>query len=518
MRNASLTGILPKGLHGFHERVARAAAAEGRQRSIMLRDRELPVRDPPDRTVRPAENTPRRYRRLARWTIVTDGSSVVAAILLTRLIRDGLDHIGTGFTMASILAPLAWLGLLGAFQLYSISSLSPVEEFRRLVEATITALAIGFLLPIAQRHTAPTTGLWQAITVGEVLLFLLISRKLWHRYRWRLHARGELLFRTLVVGINDEAIKVGDALQSRSSGFLPIGMIETGGLGSRSVTSLPVLGSIIDLSDVIEAHDVECVFVASSAVGPELMKRVATQLRRQNVEIRISANLTQILSSRLSVQPVGELLSLSLKPVRLSGPQAAAKRAFDLFGATFVLVLGSPLWLILAALVKFTSRGPILYRQVRVGQSELPFTAYKFRTMVHGAESMLAELLQRNEASRPLFKIKDDPRITAVGRWLRRFSLDEIPQLLNVVKGDMSLVGPRPALPSEMRDYEDWHHDRFEVPPGMTGLWQVSGRSELGFDDYVRLDLFYIENWSITYDLFILAKTIPTVISRTGAY
>jgi exopolysaccharide biosynthesis polyprenyl glycosylphosphotransferase len=236
------------------------------------------------------------------------------------------------------------------------------------------------------------------------------------------------------------------------------------------------------------------------------------------VEIRISANLTQILSSRLSVQPVGDLLALSLKPVRLSGPQAVAKRIFDLFGSLAVLILGSPLWITIAVMIKATSRGPVLYRQVRVGQNEELFTIYKFRTMVDGAERLLPDLQKHNEADGPLFKMRDDPRVTRVGRWLRKFSLDEVPQLLNVVRGDMSLVGPRPALPVEVLHYEDWHHDRLEVPPGITGLWQVRGRSELGFDDYVRLDLFYIENWSITYDLFILVKTVPSVLLRKGAY
>ncbi len=456
---------------------------------------------------------------------MTDALSVDAAIVLTRLIRNHFEPIGGKFVVALILAPLAWVALLAAFQLYSISRLSPAEEFRRLLEATGTALALGFVLIfMSQRHATDTTSVVvpQAITWGVAFVFLMISRKLWHRYRWRLHARGELLFRTLVVGVNDEAVKLADALHTRSFGFRPIGMVETDGRWSPEVTSAPILGSIDDLSDIIETHDVECVFVASSAVDPELMKRVAKQLRRQNVEIRISANLTQILSSRLSVQPVGDLLALSLKPVRLSGPQAVAKRVFDLVGASLVLVLGSPIWLTLALLVKTTSRGPILYEQPRVGQRigerERLFTTYKFRTMVVGADRMREELLRRNEATGPLFKMKDDPRVTRIGRWLRRFSLDEIPQLLNVLKGDMSLVGPRPALPEEVRNYEDWHHDRFEVPPGITGLWQISGRSELGFDDYVRLDLFYIENWSITYDLFILAKTVPTVLSRKGAY
>ncbi len=485
----------------------------------MLKDHEIDIAH--ERgvvAVRPVEDTARRYRSIARSTVLTDALSVLAAILITRVMRYGLDPVGRKFLAALVLAPVAWVSLLGAFQLYSISRLSPAEEFRRLLEATVTALALGFVLVFMASSRGRGPDLWMALTWAVALAFLMISRKVWHRYRWRLHARGELLFRTLIVGANEEAVKLAEVLQNRSFGFRPIGLVDTDGLWARPPGPVPILGSIDDLSELVETNDAACVFVASSAVDPELMKRVAKQLRRKNVEIRISANLTQILSSRLSVQPVGDLLALSLKPVRLSGPQAIAKRIFDLFGSSMVLLIGAPLWLALAALVKTTSRGPVLYKQVRVGHNGHFFTIYKFRTMVDGADRMQAELQAHNEADGPLFKMREDPRVTRLGRWLRKFSLDEVPQLLNVVRGEMSLVGPRPALPGEVLNYEDWHHDRLEVPPGITGLWQVRGRSELGFDDYVRLDLFYIENWSILYDLFILAKTIPTVLTRKGAF
>ncbi len=493
----------------------------------MLKDHELAVaserdtdaRPERDTDARPEENTACHYRRLARWTVLTDALSVDAAIILTRFMQHGFDPVGRRFVAVLIFAPVAWVALLAAFQLYSISRLSPAEEFRRLLEATVTALALGFVLVfMSSNRPGGPSDLWLALTWVVALAILMISRKLWHRYRWRLRARGDLLFRTLVVGANDEAVKLADVLQNRSFGFRPIGLVETEGVWAPPLAKVPVLGSIDELSYLIETHDAECVFVASSAVGIELMKRVAKQLRRQNVEVRISANLTEILSSRLSVQPVGELLALSLKPVRLSGPQAIAKRVFDLVGSGLVLVLGSPIWLTLAVVVKATSRGPILYRQLRVGHNGHRFTMFKFRTMVDGADAMLAQLLDHNEADGPLFKMRVDPRVTRFGRWLRRFSLDELPQLLNVIRGEMSLVGPRPALPIEVENYEDWHHDRLEVPPGITGLWQVRGRSELGFDDYVRLDLFYIENWSILYDLFILAKTVPSVLLGKGAF
>jgi lipopolysaccharide/colanic/teichoic acid biosynthesis glycosyltransferase len=181
-------------------------------------------------------------------------------------------------------------------------------------------------------------------------------------------------------------------------------------------------------------------------------------------------------------------------------------------------VLLSPFLVGMALAVRFSSPGPVLYPQRRIGQRGRPFTMHKFRTMENGAEAQVEELRLAHGVCDVMFKLPDDPRVTPVGRFLRRFSLDELPQLLNVLRGEMSLVGPRPPLPEEVAMYEDWQFDRLEVRPGVTGLWQVSGRSDLSFDECVRLDLFYIENWSLAYDLYIIAKTIPVLFSRRGAY
>jgi exopolysaccharide biosynthesis polyprenyl glycosylphosphotransferase len=319
------------------------------------------------------------------------------------------------------------------------------------------------------------------------------------------------------VGGNEEAGKIAEVLERPSSGFVPIGLVRSE-FGEAAGNGVPVLGGLDELSRLIEENDIECVFVASSAVHPEQMKTITKYVRRRGVEVRISANLTDILASRLTLQPVGNLLALCLRPVRLTGTQAALKRAFDIVLGGAAVILSLPISVTVAIVIKATSRGPVLYCKERVGRNGRTFTMYKFRTMVHGADLMRQNLVTRNEASGPLFKIRNDPRITRVGRFLRKWSLDELPQFLNVLKGDMSLVGPRPPLPAEVANYEDWHRGRLEVRPGITGLWQVRGRSELGFDDYVRMDLFYIENWSITYDLFIIAKTIPAVLSHRGAY
>jgi exopolysaccharide biosynthesis polyprenyl glycosylphosphotransferase len=260
------------------------------------------------------------------------------------------------------------------------------------------------------------------------------------------------------------------------------------------------------------------VFVASSAVSQDELKPVAKAVRLEGVEVRVTATLPEVLASRLTVQPLGGITALSLRPARLTGSQVVAKFAFDIIVSSVLLLLLSPLLAAVAIGVKLTSPGPVLYRQRRVGLRGRPFTMLKFRTMRRNADREVEQLRDAHGVTDVMFKMKNDPRVTRIGRWLRKFSIDELPQLFNVLRGDMSLVGPRPPLPEEVTRYEDWHFDRLEVPPGITGLWQVSGRSDVAFDDAVRLDIFYIENWSLTYDLYILIKTIPVLILNRGAY
>jgi exopolysaccharide biosynthesis polyprenyl glycosylphosphotransferase len=234
--------------------------------------------------------------------------------------------------------------------------------------------------------------------------------------------------------------------------------------------------------------------------------------------VRVAPKTTELLVTRGEYTPQQGLPLFELRPPVLIGTDWVIKRGFDLTLSTFVLVLGLPLWLVIGLAIKLSSPGPVFYRDRRVGCGEREFAMLKFRTMLEGAHERQAELESQNEADGPLFKIRDDPRITRVGRLLRRFSLDEVPQLLNVLKGEMSIVGPRP-LP--LRDYvqlEDWHRKRYLVLPGLTGLWQVSGRIALPFDDLVRLDFYYLENWSIWLDISIISKTLPAILAGKGAY
>jgi exopolysaccharide biosynthesis polyprenyl glycosylphosphotransferase len=300
-------------------------------------------------------------------------------------------------------------------------------------------------------------------------------------------------------------------------GYQAIGLVRTM-YGPEETDGLTVWGGIERLEEAIATSQAECVFVATSGVTPEELARITKVARDGRAEVRLSSMISDILSTRVAVQPVGNIVTLSLKPAQLTGFQAASKRLLDIGVAAFAVVVTLPITLLIALAVKVTSRGAVFYRQERVGQHGKPFSMLKFRTMVDGADEMLDELQEKNEATGPLFKLRRDPRVTPFGKFLRRFSLDELPQFLNVLRGDMSVVGPRPPIPPEVALYEDWHHGRLEVRPGITGLWQVRGRSQLPFDDYVRLDLYYIENWSLAFDLFILIKTIPAVLSGKGAF
>jgi exopolysaccharide biosynthesis polyprenyl glycosylphosphotransferase len=470
----------------------------------------------------------RRDRILSASIASTDGLSIVAAMLIAYLIRFGLHPMPRDFTLLIALSPIGCVAIFSAFRLYSVQLVSPADEFRRIVAAIGTMIAAVALLGFWSK--VPYSRLWLGTAWGLTIVLCLATRKLWRQTIGQMRSDGRLAYRTLIVGGNDEARNVVEALRSPTLGFRPVGVVTTdphgiqedrqvGGTSPRLICIAPdTIGSVDSLRRVIRELGIDCVFVASTAVAPEHVAKITKATRLEGVEARLSLNLPHILPTRLTIQPLEHLTIVSLKSARLSGGQAAAKRALDVLGATAGLLIMLVPCMCIALAIKITSGSPILFRQVRVGKQGRTFTLLKFRTMVPGAESMLLDLRERNEADGPLFKMGDDPRATSLGRWLRKWSLDELPQFVNVLKGDMSLVGPRPPLPQEVDSYEEWQHGRLEVAPGITGLWQVGGRVKLPFDEGVRRDIFYIENWSLSYDLYILAKTIPAILYRRGAY
>ena len=446
---------------------------------------------------------------------LTDVIAVVAGLALAYEIRFGGRGPDFEFILLVSLAPLLVPVIFGLFRLYEVHHFTAPQEFRRV----LLAVTVAIMMWITVSFWAVTllSRLWITLSWFLSLAIVLAERRLWRSSVRRARAEGRFTFRTLVIGANEEAERLAHLMRSERLGFRPLGYVATG-LTAALADSLPVVGDIGNLRELVRGTGADCLFVASSSVGFEDMRLVSQAARLEHVEVHLTANLPEVLTTRLAIQPLRGGMSLTLRPMQLLGARAVVKRMFDVVLASIGLLVTAPVWLAVALAIKLTSRGPVLYRQERVGQKGRLFTIYKFRTMVAGADQMLDNLRSLNEASGPLFKLRRDPRVTRVGRWLRRHSLDEVPQLLNVLKGDMTLVGPRPPLPSEVQAYESWHFDRLEVRPGVTGLWQVSGRSDLSFEEYVRRDLFYIDNWSLALDLYILAKTIPKMLLGSGAY
>jgi exopolysaccharide biosynthesis polyprenyl glycosylphosphotransferase len=328
-----------------------------------------------------------------------------------------------------------------------------------------------------------------------------------------------------VTGARRRAILVGDAerlVALRRALGLGRGGIDYEFLGVLSdngaIEDLPLFGRVSDLSHVLRERHPDEVIISGSDLGEEDLLDLVEEAHRWGVKVRIAPTTADLLTQRAEYVPGQGVPLFELRPPVFAGLDWAVKRGFDLVVSFGLIILAVPVWAVIALAVKLDSPGPIFYRDRRVGLGEREFGMFKFRSMYIDAAQRQAGLEADNEASGPLFKIKDDPRVTRVGRFLRRYSIDELPQILNVLRGEMSLVGPRP-LP--LRDYvqlDDWHRKRYLVLPGMTGLWQVSGRIDLSFDDLVRLDFYYLENWSIWLDISILAKTLPAVAARRGAY
>ena len=319
--------------------------------------------------------------------------------------------------------------------------------------------------------------------------------------------------RAVLVGSAANIAAVSDALRD-SKAIEPYGFVARSPAkasnGLLDFQSLEQLERHFDAVDEVLITDAD--FPQDQAV--ELVDRC----HRHGVRVRVAPSTMEILMDRVEFVPGQALPLFELKPPVFEGVDFAIKRIFDLVGATLLLIVLSPLLLLVSLVIKATSRGPVLYRSVRPGIGGNPFNCVKFRTMVEGADDLQDELEPSNEVDGAIFKIRTDPRVTPVGRFLRRWSLDELPQLLNVLRGEMSLVGPRPLPQRDYARLEDWHRKRYLVLPGMTGLWQVSGRSELDFDELVRLDFLYLEHWSVFLDLSILLKTVPAVIRAKGAW
>ena len=412
-----------------------------------------------------------------------------------------------------------WTCVFAYLKLYRIGFLGRwVDEAVRIVRAVgVGLLVTSAMAPVVKLDIGRT---WLVCVGGSLLVGLVSERWVVRRVLDRMRYRGMLLRPVLVAGLNEEGLLVRQVITSDPRlGYEFVGfvedLIEGEHLGDASPLDNP--GAVLQLA---ERLGVGSVIVAATAIDVGSSNRLIRSLTEHGLHVEISSTLCDIASDRLTVRPIGRLPVLYIEPSVRDGWRARAKRAFDVVVAAAALVVATPVIVASMILVKCSSSGPVLFRQHRVGLDGRLFEILKLRTMVVDAEDRLADLEHLNEADGVLFKLRDDPRITRVDRWLRTLSIDELPQLVNVIRGEMSLVGPRPALPHESERWSPELYRRVRVRPGITGMWQVSGRSQSGGHDteYTRLDLYYVDNWSLLADLAILARTVPAVFGRRGQY
>ncbi|MFE5672279.1 sugar transferase [Agromyces sp. NPDC056523] len=474
----------------------------------------------------------RWQREYAMRLFATDLLGVTIAVLGSQWVRFGgrgaaLDTYGAGerdfavtYTAVSIALIVAWmlaLKLLATRDPRIVGSGS--LEYKRIADASFRTFGLLAIIAFLTQSAIGRGYLLIAFPIGLVLL--LFGRWVWRQWLNRQRERGAFSHRALLVGERTKAEHVALQMARHAEvGISIIGAVTDHGSVDRDLgDGIPVVGALADVLAAIEETGVDTiVYTGSDEVDPQQLRELGWELEERSVSLIVAPALTDVAGPRLHARPVAGLPLIHVEYPSFDGGKATTKRAFDVIGSLVLIVLFAPIMLAVAAAVKATSTGAVFYSQERIGLRGEPFRMLKFRSMVSGADDQLKSLLDAQGTSdRPLFKVNDDPRITSVGRFIRRYSLDELPQFFNVLRGDMSLVGPRPQRPAEVALYEDYAHRRLFMKPGITGLWQVSGRSDLAWDDAIRLDLYYVENWSMMADLVILWRTVRAVVEPTGA-
>ncbi|RKN42030.1 sugar transferase [Micromonospora endolithica] len=465
-------------------------------------------------------------RAYVRLLVVLDTAVLVLAVLVGYVTRFGDTDPGGSKIPYVVFAPglvLAWLISLKALRCYDDQVLGyGADEYRRVYSASLR-LAGGIAIAGYIFDAGVSRGfLAISFAVGTVGLELVrfAARKRLHRAR----SRGTGWSRkVLVVGDTAHVLELVHTLRREPyAGYQVVGACIPDALLApvpQRLGDVPVVGSFRGIPEAATAIGADTVAVtASGELTATRLRRLGWQLEGTGVDLVVAPALTDVAGPRIHTRPVAGLPLIHVEAPEFRGARKLVKGFVDRAASSFALALLMPLLAVIALAIKVDSRGPVFFRQTRVGQGGREFGVWKFRTMVINADALLAELSVRNETDGLMFKMRDDPRVTRVGRLLRKWSLDELPQLLNVVCGQMSLVGPRPPLPSEVARYDGDVARRLLVKPGMTGLWQVSGRSDLSWEDGIRLDLYYVENWSLAADLTILWKTFGAVVNSRGAY
>lgn len=435
----------------------------------------------------------------------------------------GTAYITINYTVISVSIVLAWMLMLQVFGTRGYRVVGAGSDEYKLI-ATGALRLFGVLAIIAFLFKIDLARGYILIAFPLGVIVLMFSRWMWRQWLVVKRLQGEFSSKVLLVGSHESVTAIAaELMRDPGGGYQVVGACVPSGKAADYLadTEVPVMGSVEHALDALAASKADTVVLTSADdLSPRRMKQLSWGLEPGHQHLVVAPGLVGIGGPRIHTRPVAGLPLIHVETPRYGGGQHFTKRAFDVVVSAALIMILSPLLGLLALLVKLSSPGSALFKQTRVGLGGEHFSMYKFRSMVMGAEALRTELEERERGAgnEVLFKMKNDPRITGVGRFLRRFSLDELPQLFNVFSGSMSLVGPRPPLEREVLEYEAHVHRRFLVKPGVTGLWQVSGRSNLSWEDSVRLDLYYVENWSITGDLVILWRTLKAVLAREGAY
>ncbi|WP_079913843.1 sugar transferase [Paenibacillus sp. 32352] len=420
------------------------------------------------------------------------------------------------YVMFFIISSITYSIFMYRYRLFHFRSSSGLgDELYKVIKAfsfsILITIGVSFILKYTDFSRLVIVSYWLTAIISSCLV-----RSIKRIIYIQLAQKGVVSKNVVIVG----AGKVGKSLMDelinyRYLGYNIVGFVDDNEY--KDIDDYRFLGPISKLSEILKEHLVEEIIVTIPSER-EIVNKIITDLRKLDIQIKIVPDLYNLVMSTVQIGNINTLPVVTLVKTPMRGVGLAVKRLIDIVASLLLILIISPIFIITAFAIKIDSRGSIIYKQQRIGKNGKQFNMLKFRSMVTDADAMLKKLQEKNEMDGIAFKMKDDPRITNVGRFIRKYSIDELPQLFNVLKGDMSLVGPRPPLPNEVERYGDWEWRRLEVLPGITGLWQVSGRSDLSFQQWMNLDVYYIENWSIAFDIKILLKTIPVVLKGEGAY
>ena len=471
-------------------------------------------------------------RAYASRLFVTDLTVILIAVLGSQVLWFGtrrselrvpienLRDFTIGYTLVSVGLILLWMLALEFYATRDHKTIGTGStEYKRIIDASVRVFGVTAIVVFLLKVDLARGYFLTALPIG--LLLLCTGRWAWRQWLVARRRKGQSVHRAIVVGerVKSVHVVVGIRRDTAAGIFLVGAITENGSVDKDLIAGVPVLGDFSQILHAIEKCRADTViFTGADSFGPRRLRELGWELQTRKVDLIMAPALTDIAGPRIHARPVSGLPLIQVDFPAFRGSRHVAKRTFDLISSGLGLLVLTPLlaWIVIA--VRRDSNGPAFFYQERVGLNGIHFRMIKFRSMVSDAEDQLSSLLDRSDGNGVLFKLKVDPRVTKVGGFLRRFSLDELPQLINVFLGHMSLVGPRPPLAKEVAMYDDYAERRLLVKPGITGLWQVSGRSDLSWEDSIRLDLYYVENWSLIGDVIILYRTVRALVRPTGAY